>query len=408
MQAAKLSIQAGLTLLELLLVVTILSAVAFLSLSSVTDGTNQVRFEDTRNRAAAARNAVIGDVARTLNGSPEIRGFVADMGRLPTSFNELLTHEYCSDDSYLTQSDCNDASATWQQLTLYQYDSATGLWAGWNGPYIQTTQSQDDVDQSEQYGVFTDGWGNSDLTGNFGWIFTNDEDDTVDSDGDTDPANDNDHVLRVQSLGMNNAAGGSGYEADYPPTGMEFLVRQNDHRVLVTDSNTAAQNDEIGGIAVSFGSPPPCWRCTDNSHNNRSACETAGDTWYADTTVTDAANCVSPAAPNGDWEPSEELCLRVAYRNNGSINTMVSSGSAGNLAFTWNGSSKSARFSFEDVSTPYDEDTYLSMGQHAYRFFEYDSGTSTCTSNEYPKGSGWRVFTLSPKHALQPLEWAVN
>lgn len=42
--------QSGFTLLELLLVVTLLSTTAFMTLSAVENNSDQIRFEDTRNR----------------------------------------------------------------------------------------------------------------------------------------------------------------------------------------------------------------------------------------------------------------------------------------------------------------------------------------------------------------------
>jgi prepilin-type N-terminal cleavage/methylation domain-containing protein len=82
--------QRGLTLLELLLVVTILSAVAWMTLGAVSNNADQVRFEDTRNRLQAIRRAIIGDAGipgweKGIQG-----GFVVDNGRLPDNINGLV------------------------------------------------------------------------------------------------------------------------------------------------------------------------------------------------------------------------------------------------------------------------------------------------------------------------------
>ncbi len=80
----------GLTLLELLLVVTILSAVAWVSLASVANDAEQIRYDDTRNRLRAIRGAVVGDTG-TAGWEKGIQsGFVVDNGRLPGSINDLI------------------------------------------------------------------------------------------------------------------------------------------------------------------------------------------------------------------------------------------------------------------------------------------------------------------------------
>ncbi len=381
-----ISRQQGLTLLELLLVVTILSAVAYTTLAVVDNDNSQVRFEDTQNRLQMIRKAIIGDSSRTINGQPEIRGFVADMGGLPKNIQELTVREYCPDPQYTTNAACAGAGEIWASLTSYAFDGPsgtnTGLWAGWNGPYLPASSESD-------YPKFRDGWGNDDSSNNFGWLF----DDT------TQP-----NELIVQSYGMEgDSTGTADYEVDYPVAASKTLIAQNDYRTLITDSNTLAPNDENGGITMDFGSPAPCWRCTDGTSVTRAACELASATWRSDTTIMTSAACV--LAP-GQWQPMENVCLKIGYRIDGSVATLVSSGLNGNHSFTWDGNPKSAMFSFEDTTNPYDEDTYLPQGQMVYRLFEYSGGA--CTANEYPKGAGWRLFSLVPRSVIQSLKWPVN
>jgi len=266
--------QRGVTLLELLLVVTILSALAFITLSQVTDNDAQVRFEDTRNRLARIRYAIVGDRFRTINGQPEIRGFVADMGRLPLDLNELVTQYYCANAVALEQQACLDSGGTWETLPLNLLDPDTGLRAGWNGPYLSGFDR-----------AYPDGWGNDDGTSNFGWVFSA-------ADGD----------LQLQSKGMDNAAGGDPnlpYELDYPPAGSDTLVYANEHSVLVTVSGGTDPNDDNGqGLTVDLGAPFSTGSCSDSSFpavqaclDYGSACRVAG---YD--TIRDSA-----AACNGDW-----------------------------------------------------------------------------------------------------------
>lgn len=83
--------QNGMTLLELLLVVTILSAVAFMSLATVTDNTSQVRFDDTRKRLAALRHAIVGTHSLAPDTSGTLSGYVVDNGTLPIDVDGLIT-----------------------------------------------------------------------------------------------------------------------------------------------------------------------------------------------------------------------------------------------------------------------------------------------------------------------------
>lgn len=194
----------GFTLLELLLVVTILSAVAWMSLAMVGNDADQVRFEDTRNRLQAIRRAIIGDTSRTINGQPEIRGYVADMGRLPANLNELIAQ---------------GTQPVYRNYTTY------GLWAGWNGPYLRATE----VVGSAR---FQDGWGNRDGSSNFGWKNYSTSAPTGD--------------LTIQSYGRDGvAAGADPYDADFPPAGQP-IIHGNEYLVKIT-----------GGLQANFGSGLP-------------------------------------------------------------------------------------------------------------------------------------------------------
>lgn len=182
--------QRGLTLLEMLVVVFILSAVALMTVSFTENADGQFRFEDTRSRLERIRLAVAGEPGRTVNGGPAVSGFAADVGRLPGDIRELIEPG---------------------GLPLWGMDAATGLWAGWRGPYLPS------VTESGGGRVFRDGWGNSgspDIP-DYGWVVG------------VDPA---EGTLTVQSRGADGAAGGAGYAADYPPAGSPLVVR-DDHQL---------------------------------------------------------------------------------------------------------------------------------------------------------------------------------
>ncbi len=159
----------GLTLIELLVVVFILAAIAATAVNFVDNADLQARHDDTRTRLALVRAAVVGRPDRTVNGEPELSGFVADVGRLPASIGELL--------------------------------QAPAGAPGWRGPYLQT------LPDSGGALAFRDGWGND-------WRF------------ERAPSGDS---LLVQSLGSDGAAGGAEYAADYPAAGN--LVDPDDYTV---------------------------------------------------------------------------------------------------------------------------------------------------------------------------------
>jgi hypothetical protein len=78
------------TLLELLLVVLILSSVAWMSLAVVSNDADQVRYEDTRNRLNAIRKAIIGSSSPAAWENGILGGFVVDNGRLPGNIDALV------------------------------------------------------------------------------------------------------------------------------------------------------------------------------------------------------------------------------------------------------------------------------------------------------------------------------
>lgn len=141
----------GFSLLELVLVLFLMGTVMLTSLFLVDGADDQARYEDTKNKLSMIKRAIVGDATRTINGEPEVSGFVADMGRLPACIRELVDGK------------CVDSDPTPPSWAL---NIASGLWAGWRGPYLETAGSA----------VFRDGWGNKDAdinedASNFGWEF---------------------------------------------------------------------------------------------------------------------------------------------------------------------------------------------------------------------------------------------
>lgn len=184
----RLKDQHGLTLLEMLVVVFILSAIALMTLSFTNNADDQFRFEDTRTRLEKIRIAAVGEPGRTINGGPAISGFVADMGRLPNNLQEMIEQG---------------------SLPVWGFDTGVGLWAGWHGPYLSVM-----TEQQSGLKAYRDGWGNS-SGANYGWK--------------TFAADQNAGTLDVVSFGSDGALGGSVYAADYPPAG--FLIVRDDHQI---------------------------------------------------------------------------------------------------------------------------------------------------------------------------------
>lgn len=413
-----LSGRGGFTLLELLLVVAVLSAVAWMSLGVVSNNADQVRFEDTRNRLQAIRRAIIGDTSRTINGQPEVRGYVADMGRLPTNLQELIIQG---------------------AQPNYVPDADTGIWRGWNGPYLPPG-----FGNTARY---LDGWGNDDGSSDFGW----------DLNFDTPNAGD----LTVKSLGRDGVANGAQpYDADYPFATTTPLIDESEYRILITDSVGTASGDANGGLRVDFGDPASCWvtvpcsnplyttqtgcesnagiwtwgscsngtyttetdclnnsatwtwggGCSNPSYTSQTTCESSGATWRwanprprADITL--STDCASAM---GTWQPSKTLCMALQVIKDGSPVQLLSSRF---VQVQWDGTNKVREFIFEDATGPdYDEDTYLYQGQIAWGIFDYDSTSGTCQiTKPFPAGSAtWKNFTYVPGTTLQPFERKIN
>ena len=188
--------RSGLTLLELLLVIFLLSAVAASAVSLVDDADGQARFELTKSRREQIREAILGD-GSTVNGQPLARGFLNDMGRLPENLRELVVP---------VQADGSPITA-WDPLES----------RGWRGPYLRPDY---ELIGGQYTPVFRDGWKNvssADDAVNFGWQFLM-------------PGS----ALSLQSLGSDGVPGVTTasplYEADLPADSYAGLISANDWR----------------------------------------------------------------------------------------------------------------------------------------------------------------------------------
>ncbi|XSG84635.1 MAG: prepilin-type N-terminal cleavage/methylation domain-containing protein [Methylohalobius sp. ZOD2] len=140
--------QRGLTLLELvvsLLVMTILTTVAIRSVSGIQE---QARFEKTRQQGEEFIKAIV-----EIN-QKAIRGFVADTGTLPINLRALIDQGTLPD--YGTLGFSSTTCST-----------SINMHGGWAGPYMQTSVHPDDPD------ALRDAWGGREgtlgNTTNYGW-----------------------------------------------------------------------------------------------------------------------------------------------------------------------------------------------------------------------------------------------
>jgi prepilin-type N-terminal cleavage/methylation domain-containing protein len=219
----------GFSLLEMLLVLFLIGLMASAGLMLTEGVEDQTKYDETKRRMELMRRAIVGDPTRTVNGGPEISGFVADMGRLPGCVAELLqlgTEKTLATDPRTFESPCDNTVT----LTEWHIDADTGIASGWRGPYIQVLPERNGARR------FRDGYENDDNSENFGWNYS-----------------DADSVVRVQSAGMNGTFDGSVYIDDYPAgatiSAVPELVNERDYlvdlqgwrgRILFRNTNTAS------------------------------------------------------------------------------------------------------------------------------------------------------------------------
>lgn len=272
----------GFSLIELTVALLIVVLLAGIALRSTNELSFQVRYEQTQERLNRIKEAIIGNPHRTVNGQPDISGFVADMGRLPSCLRELITNFNCATSN--------------PNLTWVNADAPSHLSTGWRGPYLTVANNPNDVD------AFTDGWGNTSTDGNYGWNF----------DLSTAP----DLILRSRGKNQILNAGDTNYDQDYPVN--QPYINASDWRV-----------DIGGGLNVSFiksyGSAgkklPPLSFCTDPAQNTKSACTTASKTWYGGCDHAGYFNkdsCMA-ASPPGSWEKCSDggSTTKTACENSG-------------------------------------------------------------------------------------------
>ena len=80
----------GFSLIELVVVLLIITVLSTIAIRSTVDIGYSARYEQTKERLNSIRQSIVGNPKRSINGQPDISGFVADMGRLPINVRELI------------------------------------------------------------------------------------------------------------------------------------------------------------------------------------------------------------------------------------------------------------------------------------------------------------------------------
>ncbi len=237
----------GFTLLELVLVLFLVGLLATAGLLFTQNIEDQAQFDDTQRRLELIRKAIIQSGERTVNGRPELSGFVIDNGRLPYCLTELTGPEFAFTDSasaptthYQSPCDLSNGLLTIRKPLI----TDAGLRYGWWGPYIQVNP------ESNGDRPFRDGYSNDDGGVNFGWNWTLSESATAVVINSLDP----DSGVFPQPIDLTVQS--SGFDLtddfdDYPAALTDYLLVANDwlyqQDVTIQFVNTSATS-AIDGI----------------------------------------------------------------------------------------------------------------------------------------------------------------
>ncbi|MEM9586801.1 MAG: prepilin-type N-terminal cleavage/methylation domain-containing protein [Planctomycetota bacterium] len=154
----------GLTLLELIVALGILAVLSTVAVQALDPLADQARYETTQRTLDQLRVATVGDpLARQVDGQRVVSGYVADMGQLPGTLDDLFTQPVGMIASSVQSFDSDRDSVNDVTLT-----------SGWKGPYLQLGAGISSL---------TDGWGRAPLVdpdaGDFDFTSYGSDDDSV-------------------------------------------------------------------------------------------------------------------------------------------------------------------------------------------------------------------------------------
>ncbi|HZZ71269.1 MAG TPA: prepilin-type N-terminal cleavage/methylation domain-containing protein [Pirellulales bacterium] len=141
-QKISASARRALTLLELVVVLAILAALATIAIQATTRVGDQSRFETTQQTLSSIQKAVLGDPNQTTtDASAALRSFVADVGRPPTSLNELAANGNNLLPFSVVLEDSIAVPTGWRGPYVNLPVGATAFKDGWGNAFIETTLS---------------------------------------------------------------------------------------------------------------------------------------------------------------------------------------------------------------------------------------------------------------------------
>jgi len=99
-------------MIEMVMVIVVMAALVAVSVPRIDDFITNSKIQASKNEMLQIRAAISGTPDRTAGGRYVDRGYIGDVGAIPSSFNDLLTKP--------------------GPVSTYDYFSRTG----WNGPYL--------------------------------------------------------------------------------------------------------------------------------------------------------------------------------------------------------------------------------------------------------------------------------
>lgn len=110
---SKIELSRAFTLIELVMVISVMAALAAVAVPRINDFITNSKIAASKNEMLQIRAAISGTPDRTAGGRYVDRGYIGDVGAVPSSLTDLTTQP--------------------GGVPLYDYFSRTG----WNGPYLQ-------------------------------------------------------------------------------------------------------------------------------------------------------------------------------------------------------------------------------------------------------------------------------
>jgi prepilin-type N-terminal cleavage/methylation domain-containing protein len=124
--------QTGFTLIEVVMVLVLMAIIGTMTLNGLRGSSDAERWEETRQKMEAIKQAILGDPASTSDTERNRFGYLGDMGRMPGSLTVL----------------------TGAEAPAWSFNTYLGIGAGWRGPYYNRPFTAG-------YGIEQDGWGNA-------------------------------------------------------------------------------------------------------------------------------------------------------------------------------------------------------------------------------------------------------